>query len=114
MIFCTKEVKGYELQLYKPYFFVYFESNSKIPEIRSYIYVGENLREEKVSFEGDEYFFQDLASYTEKGIFIHFTDRTEHDVLVFDEPGLCAMEDIDTLIEHLAYVKTTLDRGRTS
>jgi hypothetical protein len=84
-----------------------------VPVIRTYVYIGKNLYEDREDKSKDEYIFQSPIKYFEKEIIqgLPEEERTEYErpdeptAIIVQEDSLAAINDIDGLIDFLARSK---------
>jgi len=93
------------------YFDISFsDTQSEIPSIETWIYIGKNL----LTGEGppdDLWYFQDPDSYLNHGSFVHLSEDTEHDVVTADEDAVLGFYSFDGLREALATLKPKTHTG---
>lgn len=100
MVDVTKLVHG------ERYFLLMFcDYELKIPKIKTFIYVGNNLYSDRDKSKGDEWFFQDPESYLVHGIFMELPDRIEREVLIANSDIVAHIYDIRGLINALEKVE---------
>jgi len=94
-----------ELREGECYFEISFsDTQSEIPCIETWIYVGKNvLPGDEAS--NDHWYFQDPDSYLKDGSFVHLSDETEHDVVTADADAVLGFYSFEGLREALATLK---------
>lgn len=89
------------------YFLIsYFDDALSIPDIETYIYVGQNLLPSDKGSEIYHWYFQDPETYIEKGAFIESQNKKEIDTLRADQDTLETMYDIEGLISELSKLRS--------
>ncbi len=95
-------MKPSELTKEQHYFFLtFYDKNSKVPNIKTVIYIGKNILTEKKFAKRDEWYFQDAESFLEYGTFSHMTKGEEREVFALEKKDLSSIYDLDGLIGRL-------------
>lgn len=96
--------KAESLVIGKCYFLLsFYDKALKMPKIRTVIYVGKNVFEEKE--EENEWYFQDAGSYLEHGSFLKIPKMEKRDVFILDKDSFSLIYDLGELISDLKEIK---------
>lgn len=81
----------------------YIDSDLRIPEINTMVYIGKDLENELFSDKLNKFYFQDARSYFEYGNGINIPDL-EGEILVFDEDNFGSIHNLSSLIQELTEI----------
>lgn len=83
---------------------LFYPSKIEIPYIKTYMYIGKNLYNDRES-SGHEWYFQDPRSYLEHGSFLQFSEEIEHEKFLANKDVLFQMYDLKGLVERLSKIE---------
>ena len=96
------------------YFKFYFITpSSVIPEIQTFIYLGENIYKEK-GLKKRQFYFQDAVSYQMKGSVLRRGSPKDSRILMLNEDQLHLIHDLNKLIDRLERLKGEVKKGGKS